>query len=170
MLVSASVGYMEDEYWREHRQRVKDWICAQLDGEFPMWTFRAFILYVDGRPVLCQEGYWEIREDRIYIGENAARNNPSKQTMISVLIAMADLFGMIGDEQVAEKIEGAIARLLSGISDQLMKGIVRTTGTVTRMAINGTQMACEVDGKWRSPNGAEVDVTGTGWVAFAYRT
>jgi len=171
--VSATFDWRDNPQWNpEALTKIRAWILSQLKEEYLDWDFSdTIVLYVNGRPVLVRGGYWENQAEAcnvIYVGIKQ-RNVDTRQFEISTTMAIADMFGFSRDPEVLEEFEKALARMLSGIVLGAMSKLFTTDRPVSKIAINGAQMAVLIEGTWRSPNGSEIEVAGSSWTVFDYR-
>ena len=151
------------------RNRIRTWVLEQLKGRYPSWNCPFPVcLYVDGTPVLVLNGVWQAQktsDNLLYVGLKSTgyRNRAFE---ISVTMGIATIFGLQNDEEILRALEFAIASMFSGVVESLVTPMINTHGNVTAIAMNESQMAVELNGVWRAPNGAIQDVAG--WVTFPY--
>lgn len=172
--ISATLDWARSEWCRNGgRAQMKEWVLGQLRGEYPEWSSPFPVaIYVNGEPTIVQGGYWEgraRRERQVFVGMTSPSSTTNRQFEIAATLAIAGVFGLQGDEEIVAETERAIARMLSGIVTTLTTGLINTRGSVSALAMNGSQIVARIDGMWRASNGSVVDVTGGEWVTFDYR-
>lgn len=172
--ISATLDWTRSEWCQNGGlARMKEWVLGQLRGEYPEWSSPFPVaIYINGEPTIVQGGYWEGRRRRdgqVFVGLFQPSSGSTRQFEIATTLAISGVFGLQGDEEIVAETERAIARMLSGIVTTLTTGLINTRGSVSAIAMNGSQLAARVDGVWRASNGSVVDVTGGEWVTFDYR-
>lgn len=173
--ISHQLDWTRNEWCRNGgQQQMKEWVLGQLRGEYPAWSCPFPVaIYINGEPTIVQGGYWEgrgRRDRQVFVGLYTPDvGTRYRQFEIATTLAIAGLFGLQTDEEIVTETERAIARMLSGIVTTITTGLINTRGSVSQIAMNGSQLAARIDGIWRASNGSVVDVTTEGWVTFDYR-
>lgn len=153
------------------RARTKSFFIRALNGEDGDFPIQGLVLYVNGQGHPVLNGHYQVADRKVFVGtwyrgEDFRNGVLRRDEALAVLGALIALTGFAQDPEVSEAFSVAVGKMLHGTLLSTIGGYIEGTDspvTSVEMAFSPRGIAARVDGEWRNPQGALVDITEEGW-------
>lgn len=154
------------------KDRARTWLMDALSRpRFTMARYPAELytsLYVGNTPYKVEHGYWLISGNTLSLPVDPGNENFPLLDRLCVLGALARRFEVHDHNDLRETIMAKLNECLKESALTVYSNVIAATSPPSRIALNSGnyQVAAELNGQWRLPSGAPVEVSSDSWITL----